>query len=47
MEKIYSEENSTCKLAKASPRTVEFLLNYSRSIQIISYKDMQFESNLN
>lgn len=47
MEKIYFEEQNNCELVKANPSTIQFLLNYSRSIQIIEYKDLSFESCLN
>ena len=46
MEKIYSEEH-VCKLHKASKTTINFLLDYSKSLQVIEYKDFTFESNLN
>ncbi|MFT5942388.1 MAG: hypothetical protein ACI9AV_001222 [Sediminicola sp.] len=47
MERIYSTKRNTCKLAKACPETIQFLMNYSRSLQILEYKNMQFENNLN
>ncbi|MCE2612024.1 hypothetical protein LVD13_03505 [Flavobacteriaceae bacterium D16] len=47
MEKIYSAEKSTCKLAKAGPETIQFLLNYSRSLRPVRYKKLVFESNMN
>ena len=47
MEKIYSENQNVCKLAKACPETVQFLMNYSKSLNIIEYKGIQFENNLN
>lgn len=47
MEKIYSAERNTCKLAKARPETVQFLLNYSRSLRPVRYKKFVFESNMN
>jgi len=46
MEKIYSEEH-VCKLHKSSPETVKFLLDYSKSLQVIEYKKFTFENNLN
>ena len=46
MEKIYSEED-VCRLHKSSEKTVKFLLDYSKSLQVIEYKDFTFESNLN
>ncbi len=47
MERIYSTKRNTCKLAKASPETIQFLMNYSKSLQIVEYNNMQFENNLN
>ncbi len=47
MEKIYSKQNKDCKLVKAQPQTVAFLLNYSKSLKITEAKGIKFESNLN
>lgn len=47
MEKIYSTEKNACELAKTGPETVQFLLNYSRSLRIVGYKSFKFETNLN
>jgi hypothetical protein len=47
MEKIYTNHTKDCTLVKAQPHTVEFLLNYSKSLKITEIKDLKFESNLN
>jgi hypothetical protein len=47
MEEIYSTEKSTCKLAQASPETIQFLLDYSRSLKPVRYKKMVFDSIMN
>ena len=47
MEKIYSKKNDECKLIKAQPQTIEFLLSYSKSLKITKAKGIKFESNLN
>ncbi|MCJ7467568.1 MAG: hypothetical protein MUO53_12850 [Maribacter sp.] len=47
MEKIYTNDQSHCKLIKSKRETVAFLLNYSKSLKIIQAKDLQFESNMN
>ncbi|SMC52300.1 hypothetical protein [Cellulophaga tyrosinoxydans] len=47
MEKIYSDNQNACKLAKACPETVQFLMNYSKSLNIVTYNNIQFENNLN
>lgn len=47
MEKIYSENQNACRLAKACPETINFLMNYSKSLNIVTYDNMQFENSLN
>jgi len=47
MKEIYSENKKKCKLVKAKPETVEFLLSYSKSLKITEAKGIKFESNLN
>jgi len=47
MKEIYSENKKKCKLVKAKPETVEFLLNYSKSLKVTEAKGIKFESNLN
>lgn len=47
MEKIYVKNQSKCKLIKAKPETIQFLLNYSKSLTITKAKGIKFESNLN
>ena len=47
MEKIYTKRDKDCKLVRAQPQTVEFLLNYSKSLKITEAKGIKYESNLN
>lgn len=47
MEKIYLKNQDTCKLAKAKPETVQFLLSYSKSLKITKAKGIKFESHMN
>ncbi|MDO1514420.1 hypothetical protein Q2T41_19495 [Maribacter confluentis] len=47
MEKIYTDKIEKCTLVKARPETIEFLLAYSKSLDITETKGLQFESNLN
>ncbi len=47
MEKLYAKNRNRCKLVKAKPETVEFLLNYSKSLKITKAKGIEFESNMN
>ena len=47
MEEIYSEEQKICRIAKAKPETISFLLGFSKSMRVIDYNDMKFETVLN
>ena len=47
MAQIYSENPDKCKLVKTNKETVQFLLNYSKSLNIIKHEGLTFESNLN
>ena len=47
MEKIYTKHNKDFKLVKAQPQTVNFLLNYSKSLKITEVNGIKFESNMN
>ena len=47
MEKLYAKDRNKCRLVKARPETVEFLLNYSKSLKITKAKGIPFESNMN
>ncbi|MEO0527769.1 MAG: hypothetical protein AAFZ89_11120 [Bacteroidota bacterium] len=48
MENIYSPENTeTCELVKAQKETVDFLLNFSKSLSVIEYEGIPLEGNLN
>ncbi len=47
MEQIYSSTPDSCKLVSASEESVRFLLDYSKSLSIVSSRGMTFESNLN
>ncbi|WP_339893573.1 hypothetical protein [uncultured Algibacter sp.] len=48
MAKIYSE-NSIKNIENLEPReeTVNFLLNYSKALSVISYNKLKFEALLN
>lgn len=47
MAKLYS--NSPEKVKEMAPKkeTIKFLLNYSKALDVKSYKEIQFESILN
>ncbi len=47
MEEIYSEEQKICKIAKATPETVGFLLAFSKSTAFMKCRNLQFETVLN
>lgn len=47
MENIYSEEQKIIGLVKAKKETVDFLLNYSKSIQVVGHKKYRIEVALN
>jgi len=47
MEKIYSNNTKDRKLVKTKPETVQFLLNFSKSLEIVEAKGIKFESNKN
>jgi len=47
MEKIYSEEHSDCQLRKTRPEKIRFLMAFSKSLHIVRYGDMRFESSMN
>jgi len=47
MEKIYADYSETCKLVSTKKETVAFLLQYSKSLQIVKHKEYHFECNIN
>ncbi len=47
MENIYSEEQKTVRTVRAKRETIDFLLSYSKSIQVVDYKKHKFEVTLN
>lgn len=47
MEQIYSSIPDTCQLVSASGETVRLLLDYSKSLSIVSSRGLTFENNLN
>ncbi len=46
MEKIYSEEQ-TAKLFRTRPESIKFLLDYSKSLRVIDYQGISFDTILN
>ena len=47
MEKIYQTKTKTNKTVSAKSETIQFLLNYSKSLKVTEAKGIKFESNLN
>ncbi len=47
MEDIYANDETKCRLVKAKPETVRFLLDYSRSLHLTEIEGVIFESNKN
>ncbi|ETN96322.1 hypothetical protein SAMN04487906_1997 [Zhouia amylolytica] len=47
MANFYSKEFSNTTELKPNRETIDFLLNYSRALSVINYKDIQFENILN
>lgn len=47
MEKIYSEEQHICRITKARPETVKFLLGFSKALTVNDYQNIKFETILN
>ena len=47
MAKLYSEQSK--KEIKLNPKdeTISFILNYAKSLSVIKYKDVTFESHKN
>lgn len=46
MEKLYSEEQ-TARLTKTSSETIKFLLDFSKSLRVVDYQGVQFDTILN
>jgi len=47
MEQIYSNPATHCKLISTRKEAVDFLLNYSKSLEIHKVQGMTIENNLN
>lgn len=47
MEKIYTEDQHYCEIAKASPEAIRFILNFSQVLKITKHRQFSFESILN
>lgn len=48
MKHLYlNKESESCARQKASPETIRFLLDYSKSLNVVSSRGLTFESHLN
>lgn len=47
MANFYSKKISNTQNFEPSRETIDFLLNYSKALSVINYKEVQFESILN
>jgi len=49
MENLYTKSSKEEQLKSLSPNkeTIQFLLNYSKALQIFEYKEMKFDTILN
>lgn len=47
MGKFYVEKKKKYEKVMAKPETIDFLLNYSKSLKINDIKGVKFESNMN
>lgn len=47
MEHLHIKENKHCELVKTRPNRIKFLLDYSKSLNIVEHEGVIFESNLN
>jgi hypothetical protein len=47
MEHIYIQDKTQCELVKTRSNRIRFLLDYSKSLNIIDHQGVTFESNLN
>ena len=47
MEHLYTQYQDRCKLVKTGQNRIKFLMDYSKSLNIMIHKGMTFENNLN
>jgi len=47
MAKLYIEDSKHLEILKPAEETVNFLLNYSRALKVITYNGLKFETLLN
>jgi hypothetical protein len=47
MEHLYIKEKRNCELVKTRANRIKFLLDYSKSLNIVEHQGVTFETNLN
>ena len=47
MNEIYFRNQKNNEIVKSSSETIQYLMNFSKSLNIIKYKEIKFENNLN
>lgn len=47
MEEIYFEKPKACRITKARPETISFLMAFSKSYGVAEYDNLKFERILN
>lgn len=47
MAKLYSENPKKDKKLNPKDETISFILNYSKALSVINYKNLEFEALLN
>ncbi len=47
MAKLYTSNSSETFNVSPSKETIQFILNYSKALSVIKYKELKFESILN
>ncbi|MBC9798162.1 hypothetical protein [Sinomicrobium weinanense] len=47
MANLYTKKSAELKKIGPRPETVSFLLNYSRALRVVDYKEIKFETLLN
>jgi len=47
MAKLYSQETPKSEKLNPKDETISFLLNYSKALSVINYKNLEFEALLN
>lgn len=47
MKHTYTQDQDHCKLVRTGQHRIKFLIDYSKSLNVMTHKGMTFENNLN